>query len=62
MLDLTKKSLPNTIRVKGKDFSIYTDFRVWMKFMIEANKALLNGKGFDVAFLFKNIIKSQLSA
>ena len=54
MLDLTKKSLPNTIRVKGKDFSIYTDFRVWMKFIIEANKALLNGKGFDVAFLFKN--------
>ena len=54
MLDLTKKSLPNTIRIRGKDFSIYTDFRVWMKFMIEANKALLNGKGFDVAFLFKN--------
>ena len=53
MLDLTAKSLPNTIRIHGKDFSIYTDFRVWMKFMIEANKALLNGKGFDVAFYLK---------
>ena len=52
MLDLTAKSLPNTIRIHGKDFSIYTDFRVWMKFIIEANKALM-GKALTLLFYLK---------
>lgn len=51
MIDLTSKSLPNTINVGGKDFSIYTDFRVWIKFEIDFNK---NTNGFDVRYLFKN--------
>ena len=53
MLDLTRKSLPNTVRVGGSDFSIYTDFRVWMRFEIEVAK-LRRGENIDVSYLFKN--------
>lgn len=53
MLDLTRKSLPNTVRVGGSDFSIYTDFRVWMRFEIEVTK-LKRGENIDVSYLFKN--------
>lgn len=53
MLDLTKKSLPNTINVGGKDFSIYTDFRVWLKFIIFLQKRKVL-KNTDLSFLFKN--------
>lgn len=55
MIDLTKKkSLPNILCINGKDFSIYTDFRVWMRFIIEATKALREGKRVNAAYLFKN--------
>lgn len=55
MLNLTtKKSLPNTISFRGKDFSIYTDFRVWMRFMIDVNKNTMSRTAFDVSYLFKN--------
>lgn len=53
MLDLTKKSLPNTVRVGGSDFSVYTDFRLWMRFEIEVSK-LQRGEQIDVSYLFKN--------
>ena len=53
MLDLTKKSLPNTVRVGGSDFSVYTDFRLWMRFEIEVSK-LQRGEQMDVSYLFKN--------
>ncbi len=53
MMDLTKKSLPNTVRVGGRDFSIYTDFRLWMKFEIAVSK-LKRGEKIDVKYLFKN--------
>lgn len=53
MMDLTNKSLPNTVSVGGRDFSIYTDFRVWMRFEIAVNK-LKRGETIDVSFLFKN--------
>lgn len=53
MLDLTQKSLPNTIRLGGRDFSIYTDFRLWMRFEIEVSK-LQRGEMLDVSYLFKN--------
>lgn len=52
MIDLTKKSLPNTVSVGGRDFSINTDFRVWMRFEIEVSK-LRHGEGLDVSYLFK---------
>jgi hypothetical protein len=51
MIDLTKKSLPNTVRVNGRDFSIYTDYRVWMRF--ENDVKHMNGL-IDIAYLFKN--------
>lgn len=51
MIDLTKKSLPNTVSVGGRDFSINTDFRVWMRFEIEVSKMRRND-GIDVSYLF----------
>lgn len=50
MIDLTVKSLPNTLRVAGRDFSIYTDFRVWIRF----HKELAKGTVTDIHYLFKN--------
>lgn len=32
MIDLRKKSLPNSITVEGKDYFLNTDFRVWIDF------------------------------
>lgn len=53
MIDLRNKSLPNTVCVNGRDFSIYTDFRVWLKFgeMIKTERLIK-----DYYFLFKNEI------
>ena len=53
MMDLTSKSLPNTVSVGGRDFSIYTDFRVWMRFANQV-KRLKRGEYIDVSYLFKN--------
>ena len=53
MIDLTKKTLPNTVMVGGKAFSVYTDFRLWMRFEIEAGK-LKPGEFLDISYLFKN--------
>lgn len=53
MLDLTRKSLPNTVSVGGSDFSIYTDFRPWMRFEIAVSK-MKRGENIDVSYLFKN--------
>lgn len=58
MIDLTKKALPNTITVDGKAYSIYTDYRVWMRFVIDSE----NNKGaFDVSYLFKNEMPKHIS-
>lgn len=42
MIDLRKKSLPDTITVDGRDYLIKTDFRDWIKFsdLIETNRPL----------------------
>ena len=53
MMNLTKKSLPNTVCVGGRDFSIYTDFRLWLRFEIEVSK-MKRGEQIDIAYLFKN--------
>jgi len=53
MIELTKRSLPNVIRLMGRDFSVYTDFRVWMRFAIEVRK-IRGSEGIDVSYLFKN--------
>ena len=55
MIDLTNKGLPNVIEINGKPFSIYTDFRVWMRFEISVvHLKLEGGNGLDVGYLFKN--------
>ncbi|MGO5053647.1 Gp15 family bacteriophage protein [Lachnospiraceae bacterium LCP25S3_G4] len=59
MIDLTKKGLPNTVMVDGRPYSIYTDFRVWLRFCIEFEK--WNGKGcLYVSYIFKNDIPLHL--
>lgn len=57
MMDLTKRSLPNTVSVGGRDFSIYTDFRLWMRFEIAVGK-MKRGDNIDVSYLFKNDMPS----
>ncbi len=55
MIDLTGKVLPNTIMVEGRAYSIYTDYRKWLKFAIEFDK--WNKKdGIQIDYLFKNDI------
>lgn len=53
MMDLTKRALPNTVVVGGKAYSVYTDFRLWMKFEI-ALSHMKSGDHIDVGYLFKN--------
>ena len=53
MIDLTKKGLPNTITVNGRPYSIYTDFRIWMRLYIQVQK-LKKGQLLDVSYIFKN--------
>ena len=55
MLDLTQKSLPNAISVGGRDFSVNTDFRIWMRFAMEYREwSLSDGKTpLDIRYLLK---------
>lgn len=53
MMDLTKKGLPNVVEINGRSYSIYTDFRVWMRFAGEIS-CLRTGEYLDVSYLFKN--------
>lgn len=53
MMDLTKKDLPNVVRIDGRPFSVYTDFRRWMRFEIEVGK-LRKGEHIDISYLFIN--------
>lgn len=57
MIDLTKRALPNTITVDGKAYSIYTDFRIWMRFSMEVKSISQNGM--DVSYIFKNDMPSK---
>ena len=53
MMDLTKKGLPNVVTINGIPYSIYTDFRLWMRFENEVGK-LKTGEQVEVSYLFKN--------
>ena len=53
MMDLTRKSLPNVVMINGREYSIYTDFRLWMRFEIEVSK-MKTTDNIDVSYLFKN--------
>ena len=53
MIDLTKKGLPNVVTINGSPYSVYTDFRLWMRFENEVSR-LRQGEKLDVTYLFKN--------
>lgn len=53
MLDLTKKCLPNVVEIHGRPYSIYTDFRIWMRF-VNDTRNMRKDKYIDVSYLFKN--------
>lgn len=53
MIDLKQRGLPNTITVDGEPYSIYTDFRVWIR-LTEELKKLKKGEYIDVSYIFKN--------
>ena len=52
MIDLSKKGLPDVIYCNGRPYSIYTDFRYWLKFYKLTQKKDL--KLNELYFLFKN--------
>lgn len=54
MLNLMNKSLPNAIKVNGRDFLINTDYRIWMRFTSEFKRwQQENMKGrLDIKYLF----------
>ena len=51
-MDLTQRGLPSVVEINGRSFSIYTDFRVWMRFANEI-KHIRAGEELDVSYLFK---------
>lgn len=59
MLDLTKKYLPSTVTVGGKVFSIFTDYRLWMKFCIDFENDV-SIENINVSYLFKNEVPKIL--
>ena len=53
------KALPNTVICNGRAFSVYTDYRIWMRFEIQ----LVNwkeGDSFPIEYLFKNDIPTSV--
>lgn len=61
MIDLTTRDLPNIIDVLGESFSIYTDFRLWLKCLIEFEENK-NPDNICVSYLFKNKVPHVLDA
>ncbi|MCM1159382.1 MAG: bacteriophage Gp15 family protein [Bacteroidales bacterium] len=55
MIDLTQKNMQDTIEVGNEIFSIYTDFRIWMRFVIEFENWDKKGE-LNISYLFKNSI------
>lgn len=53
MMDLTQRGMPNVVEIGGIPYSIYTDFRVWMKFEIAVSKMRPSDR-IDIGYLFKN--------
>ena len=53
MIDLTTKSLPDTLTVNGRDFRLNTDFRIWIRFIRECKQTKYESKDYmDVSYLF----------
>lgn len=53
MMDLTKRGLPNVVEIDGSLYSVYTDYRLWMRFENEVAK-MQPGDHIDVSYLFKS--------
>lgn len=53
MMDLTRKGLPNVVEIDGSPYSVYTDYRLWMRFENDVMK-MQQGDLIDVSYLFKN--------
>lgn len=54
MMDLIKRRLPNVVEINGSLYSIYTDFRLWMRFEISVSRMTSLDDRIDVSYLFKN--------
>lgn len=53
MIDLTKRALPDTIEVGGRAFCVHTDFRIWMRFVLDFEAWDKTGE-LDISYLFKD--------
>lgn len=53
MMNLTMKGLPNVVEINGNPYSIYTDFRLWMRFEIAVSKMRRSDR-IEIGYLFKN--------
>lgn len=53
-MDLTHGALPNIVEVGGNAYSVYTDFRKWMRFEIEVKRNIGKKTPIDIHYLFKN--------
>lgn len=54
MIDLRNKALPDSIKVRGRAYKVYTDFRVWINFahVLQSSNCTLR----DLAFVFVDSI------
>lgn len=55
MIDLRQRELKNTIKINNQDFKINTDYRVWLKFVIEFENWIDEGaiSDIDISYIFK---------
>lgn len=62
MIDLTTKTLPNTITVAGREYLLNTDFRLWLRFIRDVNESMKTHSDFDVTYLFADVMPSYIDA
>lgn len=60
MIDLTTKELADIVCVGGVEYPIHTDFRLWMRFEIEAGR-MKQGQQIEVSYLFKEKLPPHCS-
>lgn len=58
MIDLRTKGLPDSIRVGGKSYLLYTDFREWLKFgeMLKDDSIFKDMNYIDLFFVIKDSV------
>lgn len=60
MIDLTTKTLPNTITVEGREYLLNTDFRVWLRFVRDVGESMRTRSDFVVSYLFADTMPSRI--